>query len=789
MLSLKGKLFAALILFMVLVIAISPYVLKWQVSEQLTMLTGQEAVIADLSFDLFNMEVEVRGLLVGPVQLGNLIVDVELMPLLKQQLHLTQVHLTGGQLVLAIEEGGVSIPGISLPASDENASPSAWQVHVDEIKVSNFDLEITNKDIEHLVRVDNVLINTSPPFSRHFQIKALLGLGDGRLEYTGEVDLGDSENSPLRVTGRLMLEDLMLARASAELPFAIAGSVKSLSTEVELEIGEEIIWKLNPELMLSDLETPWVSIDGLKWRGDVNGGMRQDAAPHLQINGDLSLTTIQTLMDGPALTLSELSWMGPLTLDENGDLSTSGEVQLDGVAVSQISQVPDVAVSGLVWQGNVSVSTKVDSLPRLKGRISVTDIVIDKTLTAAELVIQEFVFDGMTDLAAESIIADTVAITLTRNEAGRFTFQPEKNDTSLGESLPEEFNKMEESAVAGESDSALDSPVIRIGTVKLSGSNTLTFEDQSVDPPVKLTFDRLIAEINNIQNKDPFPFSLSAHHQESDSTDAGFQLSGTTAPFQQAPSSRFLIQVVDFELHQLGPYLGDGIQRGRLSLTAEGDADTAKIKVLNKITIDGLLVDEDDIQQTTGEMPIALALSLLKDGDGQIKIEVPIDTTFGNFSVGTGDIVRRAVMTATRKAALTYAKFALQPFGALMLIKEQMDSAGRPSFQPIIFMPGSSNISEEADAYVEKLSELLNGRPGIMLTICGVATLQDPAEKIVATETGEQIEVVDKRALALSRGAAVRSAIKARGIAEKRLFACRPEIKEDDSSPRVVLTL
>jgi hypothetical protein len=219
-------------------------------------------------------------------------------------------------------------------------------------------------------------------------------------------------------------------------------------------------------------------------------------------------------------------------------------------------------------------------------------------------------------------------------------------------------------------------------------------------------------------------------------------------------------------------------------------------------------------------MPLDVALDLLRDSDGQIKLTIPVQGNVNDPQFGTGAILRTATQKAVQKAALSYAKFMLQPFGAIMFAGQMAGKATRPRFEPVAFAPAAAELGGESHQYLDKLAGMLSDRPGLQLTVCGVATASDrealiaarqaeaqaaadaqpdgkgaaqdgevlqgeaaPSEPAVSTE--ELIELAD------ARGQAVRGYLRAEhDIGEDRLYACRSVYEgETDAMPRVEITL
>ncbi len=735
---------AAAFILILLIAASVPNILGWQLKKQLGSLTGQPVALQELSFNPFVSRLGIEGLEVGSIRVGSLTVHYQLAPLFSNTVHVSHILLEDSRAALELTETGVIIPGINLPASEEQEAtadePASWQVHVDLVEVSDVTIEVASKGVVHPIELKQVRVSTGPRLSRQLQYKVEAMLEEqATLSAEGSLELLDNG---LAIEGNLDLTSFPLTQLSAEAQIDLAGTLDKLSTSYAVRLEDE----------------------GLQ----------------VQLDPDVSLASIK-LTQPVGLSLASSSWRGPVILEQQ-QLKLEGELQLGGLSLTDIPSIDTATLNGLVWNGLLETPLQQPMKSTVAGNVAVTDISLSSWLKLASIDVDDFsLLENQTVTMAKLGVTGLQAEVL-RDENGVLNLLPDSSEDVAEAALEPETEQAEPSET--------ESPWrFAIGEVLLNGNSQVVYTDRSVTPAVNLKLEQIQFEAKDVQRSNPFPIQLSAQHKEGNEAEGGLRLAGT-ANLADLPGADFTLNLDGFELHQVGPYLGDGIQRGRLKLDSEVEVNTLQVKAANQITIEGLLVDEKNIQQTTGEMPVAMALDLLKDSDDVISLSVPVETTFDDFKVGTADIIRRALVSATQKAALTYAKFALQPFGAIMLIKDQVDKANRPSFQPIRFSPGKVELGDDAVNYMGKLVELLNERPKLKLTICGVATSQDPTVEEVTRENGEvEQKPIDLRALALARGNAVRSGLLQGGIAEGRIFACRPEVKEDESEPRVILTL
>ena len=164
-----------------------------------------------------------------------------------------------------------------------------------------------------------------------------------------------------------------------------------------------------------------------------------------------------------------------------------------------------------------------------------------------------------------------------------------------------------------------------------------------------------------------------------------------------------------------------------------------------------------------------------------------------------------AILAAMRKtlqfAALSYMKYALQPWGSMIAVGELLHGQmTKITFEPIEFSPGNSVIENKQKEYLDKLSSLMKKTPRLDLTVCGVATARDkipakpdpkqaPATKDAKQPAPKEPSNEELLLLATHRADAVKQyLIKDKQIAPDRIHNCNP-IYQDDQTKKPVVEL
>jgi hypothetical protein len=109
-------------------------------------------------------------------------------------------------------------------------------------------------------------------------------------------------------------------------------------------------------------------------------------------------------------------------------------------------------------------------------------------------------------------------------------------------------------------------------------------------------------------------------------------------------------------------------------------------------------------------LPMELAVALLKDSDGKIKIDVPITGSLNNPQFDIGAIISDALTNAIGKVISS-------PFRALAAIVGDDDA----EMSTISFSAGSAELTKAEQEKLSVLAKLLKQRPALMLDVKGTA--------------------------------------------------------------------
>lgn len=366
--------------------------------------------------------------------------------------------------------------------------------------------------------------------------------------------------------------------------------------------------------------------------------------------------------------------------------------------------------------------------------------------------------------------------------------------------------------LAGGDPSAPPGPGFRLESVAIDDSR-LEFEDRALATPVRVNADRVnlrLGALDTAAPTTPTRASLRARLGGSGSIDVqgdaiplapkiGFDLTGTARGVDIPPFSPYVAKA-----------LGVDFRTGRFDLDFLLTTREETLSGSSRWRIRNLEIDDRGAGALAREAgaPLEMALGFLRDGQGDIALEVPISGRLDDPSFDSSDAVRQAVGGAIR-GALSTTFNVLFPFG--FIFGALADGQSLPTLPPVAFAPGLASLDARATAALDALAGVLADRPSTRLDVCGFAGPADLRALSAARGTdprGQELVETLRRLFARATGSAPNAAgeDELRGLAEERaravaqrlaerpgvdaarLFECRPVVEaQADAAPRVEL--
>jgi len=258
-----------------------------------------------------------------------------------------------------------------------------------------------------------------------------------------------------------------------------------------------------------------------------------------------------------------------------------------------------------------------------------------------------------------------------------------------------------------------DKPLgIHVGGIDINDGSA-NFADFSLTPNFATAVQQLNGQIGTIDSRQAKPASVDIKGKVD--RYAPVTIKGAVNPFDPMASLDIATSFKRVELTTLTPYSGKfagyRIRKGRLNLDLHYLITKGQLKAENKVVVEQLQLGEKVDSPDAVNLPLKLAIALLKDVDGKISIELPVTGDLNNPQFSVMPIVWQTLRNLIVKAAAA-------PF---KLIGGLVSGGGSQDLGSVSFAPGSSDLSQEAEAALVKLSQALKERPALRLEIEGTA--------------------------------------------------------------------
>ena len=278
-----------------------------------------------------------------------------------------------------------------------------------------------------------------------------------------------------------------------------------------------------------------------------------------------------------------------------------------------------------------------------------------------------------------------------------------KADNSALESPPV---KVEKTVTARETPSEKPPADIRIAKLALQGG-TVSFVDRHLTKIFSTTMYDLGGEITGLSSAEEMRAKVDLHGQLE--KHSPLTISGEINPLSQDLFADLTISFKDIDLTSLSPYsgtyIGYMIDRGTLYLDLNYHIENRKLSSTNQVLIDQFTLGATVESDQATSMPVALAIPLLKNRNGEIHLNIPVSGDFDDPSFSVAGTIISVIGNVIVKVVTS----------PLSLISSLI--GGDEGFTGITFPSGLSTIDSAQLSKLKKLAEILATHPALILEI------------------------------------------------------------------------
>ncbi len=480
-------------------------------------------------------------------------------------------------------------------------------------------------------------------------------------------------------------------------------------------------------------ETPeWDSEDETPWRISLGQLSLPDATIHATdrtmtppVSVDLTaLALTATDIDNqpgtafPVQLSTALSSGGQVTF--NGevtalpDLTARGTLGLQAVSlpVAQpyVEQLLRIELQGGTLDLDGNLEHGPDQLLDLAGSLRVSNLEVvdthqeERLLAWAAMTLDRFEFDVAGNrLQTSEVLFDRIY--------GRVHIAADRS-TNIGDLLVEPVAPPGGNEGTDEADLPADQGklAITVGGIQLDDAS-LDFSDFSLPLPFSAAIRAMNGDISTLSTTSVEPAAVDLEGQVNEYGQA--KIGGSIDAWAPTRNTDIAMTFRNLEMARLTPYTvqfaGYAIDGGRLDMDLQYRLDERRLDGQNNIVIREIELGEKVETEDGGSLPLGLAVALLKDTEGVIDVDVPVEGDLDDPQFKIGGVIWRAIGNLITRAVT--APFRL--LGALVGIEDE-------DFGTLRFAPGRSDLSPPDREKMVKLGDAMLQRPELALAVGGV---------------------------------------------------------------------
>jgi hypothetical protein len=261
---------------------------------------------------------------------------------------------------------------------------------------------------------------------------------------------------------------------------------------------------------------------------------------------------------------------------------------------------------------------------------------------------------------------------------------------------------------------------------------SLHFADRSIEPNCIFEIQESSGSVKDISSLAQTPSVLDVKGKVN--AFSPFSVTGTINPMPDKLFADVSIAFTNTGLTAFSPYTekfaGRPLEKGKLSLALHYQINQKALNAENGIFIDQLTLGAKNNSTNATSLPVKLAIALLKDRNGRIKLDVPVQGRLDDPKFKLGLVIWGVVENLIVKAATS-------PFS---LLGSMFGGGDELSF--VAFDPGQADIPAAETNKLDTLAKALYERPTLSLEINGSVDPARDREEMARAKLQRQIKAL-----------------------------------------------
>jgi hypothetical protein len=260
---------------------------------------------------------------------------------------------------------------------------------------------------------------------------------------------------------------------------------------------------------------------------------------------------------------------------------------------------------------------------------------------------------------------------------------------------------------------------VRIDRVTLQGGR-IDFSDRHIGPGFSAALEDIGGSVIGLSSDESRPADvflkgrLDGH--------APLEIRGRINPLARDLYVDLKVDFRDIDLSPLTPYSGRyagyAVEKGKLSLGLAYLIVKKKLDAGNRVFIDQFAFGDRVDSPDATKLPVRLAVALLKDRNGEIRLDLPVTGTLDDPTFSIWRVILKIVTNILAKAATS--PFAL--LGAAL--------GGGEELSYVEFEPGQAALDGPGETKLGSLAKALGDRPALKLEIAGRVDAERDGESL-----------------------------------------------------------
>ena len=767
--------------------------------------------------------------------LKELTLQVALWQLAFDKIVLSKFTLTQGTLKVTQHADHIVIAGITIPSATEEeievtneqsnqqvnkeainqtAASFPYQLVLPDFILSRFAIEIelndqsTNSKTHHLEIKKLALSQIKATETKQEGNLALSALVDNtNLSFTANTQLSSGKGD---IHSNLLIENYPIEKLAqhVEQLTELQGTV-SFKSQQSITLAEQGInfrlqeANLTLQDLLLGLAEQHFTLQSLQQSfSDVAVDLTDNKITHLAGKSSIKLTDALLRQNKSKATITAFKQLSlddiNFVLDDEPSIDIT-DIVLDDLLFSKKATLADgVAQKAMDRINKLAAEDGLDIAA--EAIVKLPPVMQLKQLTLNNLHIHEKSID------INSIIFDTlngeIIIKENKDIANLIILAEKPNDeSSVQPTITEEVAAVETELKLEEAQAERDGFVFSFKELRFINDSSFAFTDFSVDPIYQRTLFLDTLDVGALSNRkenkqEQTPYTLVGRSNKY----ANFNLSGYVQPFSDIATYHLKGDFKEFSLPAISSYLkastGIEVKTGQLNtaldLTLTDDEVDGNIVILLQ-ALETALVDSEEAGNLIdqGALPLNMAMGMLKDGDGNVELDVPLSGSISDPNFGLSSIVtlitKKAIMSATQDYLMT----TFVPYANIVSIAITAgEFALKLRFDDLEYQVKQVEPDDHQSAYLNDFIALMQDKEDTRVTICAISTPADIGLKAgVSVEKKSDIkkllDIGEKREHAFKD-----HLIEQGKIDSSRILFCKPQIDSDIGAiPRIGISV